>query len=135
MKHLLVLLVISLVFLAACTKEKEENCVIKLNKPFTIEYNQSACSETEQFVVKFDSVVTDCRCPSDAVCIWAGYAKIKLVLTQNKKTTPFYLSTLNSQTDNVVSGYRFHVNSIEPYPATTNYPSSDQYKAQIVITK
>ncbi|MFT3845543.1 MAG: hypothetical protein QM725_10850 [Lacibacter sp.] len=134
MKQLIYFAALSLFFLSSCTKE--DTCVIKLNKPFTIAYSQVACSETEQFAVKFDSVVTDCRCPANAMCIWAGYAEIKLSLLQNNTQTDFYLSTLYSKTDTVVGGYRFHLNSIDPYPGSFSTPvTKEDYVANITVSK
>jgi hypothetical protein len=134
MKHLFFFTTLSLLLLASCTKDS--TCTVKLNQPFTMAYNQTACSETEQFAIKFDSVVTDCRCPANATCIWAGYAAIKLSYVRNNKQAAFYLSTLYSKTDTVIDGYKFHLNQVNPYPADfSSPPAQESYNAEIVVTK
>jgi hypothetical protein len=98
--------------------------------------------ETETVKICFDSLLTDCRCPKNVVCIWAGYAAGKFSFTQNNQTTVFSLSATRDfnttySTSTIISGYKIEFPDLLPYPDALD-PSSSipaNKKAVLRITK
>jgi hypothetical protein len=75
MKKLLTIAIICCSFtlvLLSCKKDKN----IVPDEPDAVRlYNCSEKNRKVEPYICFDSLITDSRCPKDAVCIWAGYAK------------------------------------------------------------
>ena len=88
----------------------------------------------------FDAVVSDSRCPANAVCIWQGAATASFSFTKNGKTHRFNLSTINMPPnytkDTVIAEYKIEFINLFPYPGTVADPIPDsQRKAELKITK
>ena len=74
-------------------------------------------------VVRADSI-QDSRCPSDVVCIMAGQASVKLVLSTDNDSTTVRLSTganqkgvsTDAQLNNLT--YKVILHEVNPYPTT-----------------
>jgi len=93
-----------------------------------------------QATICFDSLLTDSRCPANAVCGTIGYAAVKFSLTTNGETNPFKLSTLDMPGlfpgDTIIAGYKIEFMHLEPYPGTVQGPIPDNArKAQLKVTK
>lgn len=54
----------------------------EFGEPFPLAVGQQAVSADGSAAVHFTRVVTDSRCPADAVCVWAGEAIIELRVTR-----------------------------------------------------
>ncbi len=116
-------------------KNDEDNiCHVQLNKPFTLACRQNVCVKNEPLMIGFDSLVNESRCPPNVVCIWQGYAKIKLTVKVNEKSYPVYLHTLNNKSyfnaDTVIQGYSIKLQNLTYYP-----PKPEDHKAQLIISK
>lgn len=88
----------------------------------------------------FDSLVSDSRCPANAMCIWQGTATARFSLTKNHETSSFVLSTLDQpptfRKDTTLMGYKIEFVNLSPYPGTVPMPvPADQIKAELRITK
>jgi len=60
---------------------------------YTIKVNECTTAAGENFTVCFDSLITDSRCPINAICVWEGFALAKFSLHQNGNIIPFSLAT------------------------------------------
>lgn len=88
----------------------------------------------------FEAVVSDSRCPANAVCIWQGAATATFSFTKNGHTQHFNLSTITMQPnytkDTVIAGYKIEFINLSPYPGTVADPIPDsQRKAELKVTK
>jgi len=88
----------------------------------------------------FNKVVSDSRCPANAVCVWQGAATATFSFTKNNDTHRFDLSTItmkpNYTKDTVIAGYKIEFINLSPYPGTVADPIPDsQRKAELKITK
>ena len=110
----------------------------------TIELKLSDCEdgriEGDDLKLCFDAVVSDSRCPANAVCIWQGAATATFSFTKNGHTHRFDLSTIKMQPnytkDTVIAGYKIEFIDLTPYPGTVADPIPDsQRKAELKITK
>src|SRR5688572_22930596 len=88
----------------------------------------------------FDAVVSDSRCPANAMCIWQGAATASFSFTKNGDTHHFNLSTITWKPeytkDTIIAGYKIEFINLSPYPGTVADPIPDsQRKAELNITK
>ena len=113
-------------------------------KEGTIELKLSDCENGniagDDLKLCFDAVVSDSRCPANAVCIWQGAATASFSFTKNGKTHLFNLSTITMQPnytkDTVIAEYKIEFINLSPYPSTVADPIPDsQRKAEVKITK
>jgi hypothetical protein len=84
----------------------------------------------------FDAVVTDSRCPTNVVCVWQGYAEVKLRLVQGGENISFKLATINLngalQNETTINGIRIKLLEVLPYPGNVGYNPND-YKVKLQI--
>lgn len=88
----------------------------------------------------FNAVVSDSRCPANAMCIWQGTAVGRFTFTKNNESGTFDLSTLDQpptyNKDTVLMGYKIEFVNLSPYPGAVPNPIPDSdRKAEIKITK
>jgi hypothetical protein len=113
-------------------------------KEGTVELKLSDCESGniagDDLKLCFEAVVSDSRCPANAVCIWQGAATATFSFTKNSKTHRFNLSTIKMQPnytkDTVIAGYKIEFINLSPYPGTVADPIPDsQRKAELKVTK
>ena len=83
----------------------------------------------------FREVTEDSRCPSDAVCVWEGGAKIAVAVSRNgapAETAILSLAPPNNEARLADLVVRFA--ALAPYPATTDQ-GPRKYVAELVIRK
>ena len=126
-------------FVNSCSKSGN-----KFREGSTIELNFADCEtgniDGDDLKLCFDAVVSDSRCPANAVCIWQGAATATFSFTKNGDAHRFNLSTLtmkpNYTKDTVIGGYKIEFINLSPYPGTVADPIPDsQRKAELKITK
>lgn len=89
----------------------------------------------------FEDLLSDSRCPANAMCIWQGAAVAKFTLTKNKETHSFVLSTTDMPDGTYkkeinLMGYKIEFVNLSPYPGTVQTPvPADQIKAEIKVTR
>jgi len=139
MKSFLIIVPIAVISLAnSCSKStgilKEGSVEIKLHEC------KNGFISGDDLKLCFDAVISDSRCPANAICIWQGAATVKLSFTKNEQAHSFNLSSLTMpptyNKDTVIAGYKFEFINLSPYPGTVSGPIPDnQRKAEIKITK
>ena len=92
-------------------------------------------------VICFDSLISESRCPEGAVCVWQGYAAVRLSMKDEAGITQsFTLSTLDDKrlhlpaTDTTISGYHITLLDVLPYPSLVK-PMDGPYRIALKITK
>ena len=123
MKNRLLRIIIFIVasgFFVNCSKYN----IVQNSESVTL-YNCS--STTTGTYICFDSLLTDSRCPKNAVCVWSGNAIIKVGFHENGNTHKFVMSLkgypdFGYPSDTTVNGYRIVFTDLNPYP-DTNIPS------------
>jgi hypothetical protein len=140
MKTFLIILLIATIALGnSCSKSadkrlQEGTIELKLHEP------AEGRIEGEKVKLSFDAVVSDSRCPANAMCIWQGAATATFSFTKNNDAHRFNLSTItmkpNYTKDTVIAGYKIEFVNLLPYPGTVADPIPDsQRKAELKITK
>ncbi|MFD2933188.1 hypothetical protein ACFS25_05300 [Spirosoma flavum] len=135
MKQLSGFLIVGTVLFSAC-KSSETTPSDRVS----VSLHQSARLGAD-IVVRADSI-QDSRCPTGVTCIWAGEAKVKLLLSNGKDSSTVRLTvgaSLNSKrldSTNVSltnSVYKVILREVNPYPTAT--PSSQPQTAVVQVTK
>ena len=88
------------------------------------------------FKIKFVEMVEDSRCPEGTSCIWAGNAKVKIVLRGGRGASRSY--ELNSTTQPTVvnyEGYEIKLTALTPRPAANIRINPDKYMATFEVTR
>jgi len=113
-------------------------------KEGSVEIKLKSCADgkvsANNYKLCFDELISDSRCPANAMCIWQGTAVAKFSLTKNKDTYSFVLSTLampgTYNKDTTMFGYKIEFVNLSPYPGTVPPPvPAEQIKAELKISK
>jgi hypothetical protein len=140
MKTFLIILLIATIALGnSCSKSADKRLQ---EGTIELKLHESAEGRIEGDKVKlgFDAVVSDSRCPANAMCIWQGAATATFSFTKNGNTHRFNLATITMPPtytkDTVIAGYKIEFINLSPYPGTVADPIPDsQRKAELKITK
>lgn len=119
----------------SCKNESEEpieidydNKVLALNDTNQILVNDYLYNSKYKLKLEYDSLIQDCRCPENVLCVWSGYASVQLKLTiSDKAPLSFVLGTLsihNSPQDTLIDGFRYKLIDCFPYPGTAATPDN-----------
>jgi hypothetical protein len=108
------------------------------NDTITLGYRQIYCDTTKDFCLQLDSVLNDSRCPSDAICCWAGIVGVSFGLTYGgNQHCNFGLcecGVSRATTDTTINNLYFKLLSVEPYPNTNNMPiKQEDYEVTILV--
>lgn len=85
--------------------------------------------------VRFVELVEDSRCPTDANCVWAGNAIIKIRVRGFGRTHDLTLDTNGRKQAVVAEGYQFKLVGLTPQPRTNIRINRNGYVATIEVTK
>ncbi len=133
--NLLILIIFSFV---SCKKDKQTNV---LNPEILI----NNCSNTIElptdgsFTICYDSLISDSRCPIDAVCIWEGFAQVKLSLHIDNTVIHFKLATmhhsaLNLINDTTINGINIKLEDVSPYPSWSSPYNINDSKVKLKLS-
>ncbi len=129
--------IISLIVIVSCDNLSD----INYNQEYVIPVTKTVKTSDKKYVIRFDSVFTDSRCPSDVVCVWAGIGGAKFtILDKDSSSQTFKLYTdTNSElkwSDSAMyKDIKIKLLKLTPYPSTANPIKYEDYKAKIIITK
>ncbi|MDP4224429.1 MAG: hypothetical protein Q8868_14065 [Bacteroidota bacterium] len=90
-----------------------------------------------QMYICLDSVMSDSRCPKGVECFWAGNAGARFRFGKiNGQHVLFELNTnLQFRNDTILSGYKFTLVELSPYPDIRHQTKQKDYKASLLIVK
>jgi hypothetical protein len=71
-----------------------------------------------RFVLTFDALVGDSRCPADAMCVWMGDAEARFRLVVDGRRAGAELHTAVEPRQVEYAGYLVRLVNVEPYPGT-----------------
>jgi hypothetical protein len=84
--------------------------------------------------VRFDRVVSDSRCPADAVCIQAGTAEVQITAKSGSSTGEYVLQTDKSksaQHENLI----IELVQLMPHPLASRPTQSSDYRATLRVSR
>ena len=137
MKKLLIMsLGASALLFISCRKSATEADDEGANQLIEINNCASSTINGKSLYICFDSLLTESRCPSNVVCVWAGYALIRMTLSVGGQHQSFNLATStlppHFRNDTTVLGYKVKLLALTPYPGNN---SQEPYRAEVEITQ
>lgn len=115
--------------------ESENSEELLLND--TIEILNRTCkfNSENQFFLCLDSILEDSRCPTGAMCIWEGDARIRFHFERlNEQPIDFVLHTNpKGTTERIIDRYKISLINLLPYPSINNRESQGSKRAKIII--
>lgn len=93
-----------------------------LGEPFELRVGQTATflsDPSEALSLRFVSVVSDSRCPSQVFCVWAGDAEIEVELERGTERATVHLHTSGFEpwpSEVAALGHRIVLERLDPYP-------------------
>jgi hypothetical protein len=86
--------------------------------------------------IKFVEVIEDSRCPEGVTCVWAGNAKVKLVITGYRTgTKTVELNTNGGLKGDQLEGYAINLDSVTPYPKADKPIKKSSYRVNISVSR
>ena len=104
-----------------------------LGSPFRMGVGQSV-TIASGIELGFDEVLEDSRCPADAVCVWAGTARLKAWLRASGSRRELELKTFPQQPV-PIEGFTIEVRALEPFPYSNVRIDPRGYVATLVVTR
>jgi hypothetical protein len=87
----------------------------------------------------FNNLVSDSRCPENAMCIWEGLAVANFTFKKDDIIYPITLSTIAMPPqyikDTIVAGYKIELLNLYPYPKMHSTPSPKAIRAEVKVTR
>jgi hypothetical protein len=124
-RRALALAVAVIAALAVACDSPTRPTVADVGEPFSLKVGNSA-RVGDIVTVKFDRVVSDSRCPLDALCITPGSATIEVQVTIGSDQRTFALTTDAPGWNVVHGGFLFRLVELQPYPrASAPTPAKD----------
>jgi hypothetical protein len=121
------------IFWAACAPV-ETAVVAEPGQAFALALGQSAAVKGSDVRLTFKDVRTDSRCPIDVQCVWAGEAKIGVVISGNgtaEETKILSLPPADSETR--AGSLRIRLVGLAPVPRQADVGTRRAYVAQLVV--
>ena len=120
-----------------CSSGDAAGIKASLGQEFVLPANQQAAIIDGGLTIKFESVITDSRCPKGVTCIWAGEAKCQMQITYNGSTSNI-IYTVTGGTDgysqSAFNNYLAYF-KLEPYPEAGKQIGSQDYKLLLKIAR
>jgi hypothetical protein len=103
---------------------------------FTLRPKQQKSLFAGKLKVQFVEVMEDSRCPEGVNCIWAGNAKVKLVITSYRMgSKTVELNTNGGQKGDQLDGYAINLESVTPYPKADKPIGKASYRVTISVRR
>jgi len=122
------------VIMLACSNNSVPVATADNNAAFTLQLHELKNINGGIDYIRFDSVLTDSRCPKGVYCVWQGIATVKLLIGNKTEQQTFNLSTTKfkkNSTDTVLLGYKIELIDLQPHPdnkTTTIQPPAASLK-------
>jgi hypothetical protein len=94
---------------------------IALGRAFELSLGQKARLATaDHLTIVFSRVLEDSRCPANALCVWAGNARIELRLASvTQAPASVQLNTFLPPNAAAYGSYRISLLALQPYPGSS----------------
>ena len=128
MKMLFLMMILTLVFGSALTVSAKDDAPIKVRVGKQKKFSRSKIN------VKFVSLMEDSRCPEGVNCVWAGNAKIKVIISQGSGAgETFEINTNLGAKGATFDSYAVNLVSLTPTPKADSKIKNEDYTATFSI--
>lgn len=92
----------------------------------------------ESTSVMLVQVLEDSRCPKDVQCVWAGQAKVEVLITDGEGTKSTKVITVAGGAASSIyteDGFEIMVRGLAPYPVSTHKIASSDYYLKLEVKR
>ncbi len=112
---------------------------VRYGSEFLIPLHRTVKTIDNDYTIRFDSVLTDSRCPEGVYCFWSGIAGIRLTVGGRRGETEsvdLYTYDFREYSDTVTyKNLKVKLINLIPYPSSGKEISPDSYKAKLILSK
>ena len=103
---------------------------------FSLAPGETAAVNGTDARITLTAVRDDSRCPVDVTCVWAGDAKIELIVSRKGAADETaVLSVAPANNEARVGNLRIRLVALAPVPRQAEPPSERKYRAELVVTR
>jgi hypothetical protein len=107
---------------------------VEPGESFRLHIGEGAFIPSENLKVYVRNITEDSRCPSDVTCVWAGQARVELVILKDSEVIAKHAALVDGE-DLILQDYLLRVEALEPYPVSTRRIEPSDYIATVVVRK
>jgi hypothetical protein len=107
----------------------------RLGEQFDVGVGETAYIADTRFTIRVDAVPEDSRCPRDAVCVWAGNARVALTLREAGKAGEADVNSTLEPHAATLWGYTTQLVDVQPLPTAGKRISAQDYVIRLVVTR
>lgn len=109
--------------------------VFSPGQAFTLDLGQTGRTADSSLVVAFTAVPEDSRCAPDLVCVWEGFAKVRLSVESDEGNGEVLLSTNPTIccTADTLESYQYRLIDLAPVPLSTD--ENPRHTATLMIVR
>lgn len=100
-----------------------------------IRMGQSGLADNGKLGIKFVSIVEDSRCPVGTSCVWAGNAKVRLVISRGKSRKTIEVNTGIDPKVVKAFGYTVRIEELTPRPGENHRMVAQPNMVKLMIEK
>lgn len=128
--------------ITSCQKAPTEVSDQIINKSFELGIGESVTIMPDNIQVRFDTVISDSRCPTNVFCLWEGEAKIKIKLMKSRPAILYgeipirgYVTAKDTccHKYTVIDYYRITLLQLDPYPQHPIPNDYTKYRATLLV--
>lgn len=110
---------------------------LELNNINFLRYNDCLYNSENDSYICLDSVLSDSRCPPDAICFWAGMAEVKFRSLKLTGIDEYFVLNTNPafRNDTIINGFKYTLISLRPAPEIDQRTRQEFYSAEIKVEK
>ena len=130
MKLYIIIFALTGLIISSCSKsdckDGFDTTNFSLNKEYCLNEDES---------ITIDSLL-ESRCPTNVECVWEGQVNLYISIKTNNASHQheiIFKNDDNIQTYNDISGYSLSIESITPYPVTSNDTTPEEYTVKMKI--
>lgn len=114
----------------------DQPLVASTDQPVRLAVGESVTLSDSPWVLGFEGVESDSRCPRDVQCVWQGDAVVKLWLQEGSgERQDFELHTTQEPKEIQHGDLRVRLEQLEPYPESTSTIAADAYLATVRVSR
>lgn len=107
----------------------------KTDQTVAVKINGQKTAAASKLTIKFDSLIEDSRCAKGVQCVWAGNARIRIVVSKGGKSETFDLNTNLNPRAVSFAGYEIKFTALTPYPGNNVRVDRNGFTATFSISK
>lgn len=107
----------------------------RLGEQFDIRVGETAYIADTRLSIRVNAVPEDSRCPRDAVCVWAGNARVSLTLRDGSNTDAVDLNSTLDPRAVTRWDYTGQLIDVQPVPIAGQSIPVQKYVVRLVVTR